>query len=94
MGLADTAKPLWLSAASLDERIAPLLDSLGHAAEAAMHRVSAASCFEQVGEYSRAANLYRAALAGPLSALRQTEVQRMLDDCLRRLGDAELQVVA
>ncbi len=94
MGLAETAKPLWLSAASLEERIAPLLESIGHAADAALHRVSAASCFEQAGEFGRAVNLYRAALAGPLPAPRHAEIQQMLAGCLKRLTDAEHQVVA
>ena len=35
MGMAATAQPLWLSAASSEERLAPLLESLGHTAEAA-----------------------------------------------------------
>src|SRR5690242_18120388 len=66
MGMGQTAQPLWASAASLEERIAPLLDASGDDVEAAVHRISAASCYEKAGDPSRAANLYRAALGGPL----------------------------
>ena len=72
MGLEETARPLWSCAASYEERIAPLLDVIGRDAEAALHRISAASCFESCREWSRAANLYRAALAGPLSGCGQS----------------------
>src|SRR5262245_24022490 len=47
MGMGQTAQPLWASAASLEERIAPLLDASGDALEAAVHRISAASCHEK-----------------------------------------------
>ena len=56
--------------------IAPLLDVIGRDAEAALHRVSAAGCFAKSGELSRAANLYRAALAGPLSDAARADVER------------------
>ena len=85
MGLAETAQPLWASAASLQERIAPLLDADGDALEAAVHRMSAASCYEKAGDPSRAVNLYQAALAGPLRAVTRKEVEGMLAACLARL---------
>jgi hypothetical protein len=85
MGLDETAGPVWLSAASYEERIAPLLDLIGRDAEAALHRVSAAGCYAKSGDPSRAANLYRAALAGPLSDLARTDVERELSACLRLL---------
>jgi hypothetical protein len=85
MGLEETAGPVWLSAASYEERIAPLLDLIGRDAEAALHRVSAAGCYAKSGDPSRAANLYRAALAGPLSDLVKTDVERELSACLRLL---------
>jgi hypothetical protein len=85
MGLDETAGPVWLSAASYEERIAPLLDVIGRDAEAALHRVSAAGCYAKSGDPSRAANLYRAALAGPLSGLVKTDVERELSACLRLL---------
>jgi hypothetical protein len=85
MGLEETAGPVWMSAASYEERIAPLLDLIGRDAEAALHRVSAAGCNAKSGDPSRAANLYRAALAGPLSDLVKTDVERELSACLRLL---------
>jgi hypothetical protein len=40
MGLAQTAQPLWQTAGSLEERIAPRLDAIGRNREAAVHRIS------------------------------------------------------
>src|SRR5690242_6887892 len=88
MGMGQTAQPLWASAASLQERIAPLLDADGEALEAAVHRMSAASCYEKAGDPSRAANLYQAALAGPLRPVTRKEVEGMLAACLARLKAA------
>jgi hypothetical protein len=94
LGMSETARPLWLSAAVLEERIAPLLEMAQKDDEAAVHRVSAASCFQKAGEFSRAANLYRAALAGPLRPETRKEVEHLLTDCLKRLGRAERERVA
>ena len=85
MAMGQTAQPLWASAASLEERIAPLRDADGEALEAAVHRISAASCHEKAGDPSRAANLYQAALAGPLREVTRKEVEGMLAACLTRL---------
>jgi hypothetical protein len=85
MGMGQTAQPLWASAASLEERIAPLLDASGDDVEAAVHRISAASCYEKAGDPSRATNLYQAALAGPLRPVTRKEVEGMLAACLARL---------
>ncbi len=85
MGLSETAQPLWASAASYEERIASLLDAHGDALEAAVHRISAASCYKQAGDPSRATNLFRAALAGPLREGTRREVEEMLAECLASL---------
>jgi hypothetical protein len=85
MGLPETAQPLWASAASYEERIASLLDARGEALEAAVHRISAASCYQKAGDPSRATNLYRAALAGPLRDGTRAEVEGMLAECLALL---------
>jgi hypothetical protein len=85
MAMGQTAQPLWASAASLQERVAPLLDADGEALEAAVYRMSAASCYEKAGDLSRAANLYQAALAGPLRSVTRKEVEGMLAACLARL---------
>ena len=88
MGLAATAEHLWASAASYEERIASLLDAHGDEREAAIHRISAASCYQNAGDPSRATNLYRAALAGPLRAVTRKEVAALLADCLANLNGA------
>jgi hypothetical protein len=85
MGMGETAQTLWLSAASLQERIAPLLDADGEGLEAAVYRMSAASCYEKADDPSRAVNLYQAALAGPLREETRKEVEVMLAACLARL---------
>src|SRR5437016_14249277 len=85
IGMGETAQHLWVSAASLEERIAPLLDASGDDLEAAVHRISAASCYEKAGDPSRATNLYQAALAGPLRDVTRKEVEQMLAACLARL---------
>jgi hypothetical protein len=86
MGMLETAQALWVSAASYEERLAPQLEALGRDREAAVHRISAASCYHKAGDPSRAANLYRAALAGPLRAANRRDVQRMLAECLAELA--------
>jgi hypothetical protein len=85
LGMAQAARPLWAAAASFEERIASLLDADGDEREAAVHRISAASCYEKAGDPSRATNLYRAALAGPLRAVTRRDVRAMLAGCLARL---------
>ncbi len=86
MGLPETVVPLWAAAASYEERIAPLLGALGRDREAAVHRISGASCYEKAGDLSRAANLYQAALAGPLLDNTRQEVAGMLTRCLDELS--------
>jgi hypothetical protein len=88
IGLPETAQPLWASAASYEERIAALLDAHGDSLEAAVHRISAASCYQKAGDPSRATNLYRAALAGPLREVTRNEVEEMLRECLEFLMGA------
>lgn len=85
MGMAETALPMWASAASFEERIAPLLEALGRHREAAIQRISAASCHQKAGDLSRAANLYQAALAGPLRDTTRRDVEGMLARCLDEL---------
>jgi hypothetical protein len=88
MGMGQTAQPLWVSAASFEERIASLLDAYNEDLEAAVHRISAASCYAKAGDPSRATNLYRAALAGPLHDVTRQEVKQMLVACLDQLKAA------
>lgn len=91
IGLLETSQPLWASAASYEERITALLDANGDSLEAAVHRISAASCYHKAGDPSRATNLYRAALAGPLRDKTRLEVEQMLNECLALLVSAEHQ---
>jgi hypothetical protein len=90
MGMAETAQPMWAVAASHEERIAPLLDALGRALEAAASRISAASCYQKSGDLSRAANLYQAALVAPLRANTRRDVEAMLTVCLDELSRTAL----
>lgn len=85
MGMGESAQTLWLSAASLQERIAPLLDVDGEALEAAVYRMGAASCYEKAEDLTRSVNLYQAALAGPLREGTRKEVEGMLAACLARM---------
>jgi hypothetical protein len=69
-------------AASCEEQAASLLDADGQELEAAIHRVSAASCCEKLGQFVRAVTLLRAALSGPLHDAYRTRVARLLARCL------------
>jgi hypothetical protein len=86
MGMVETAQPMWLAAASTEERIAPLLDVLGRNLEAAASRISAASCYQKGGDLSRAVNLYQAALAAPLRSNTRSDVEAMLSGCLDEMS--------
>ena len=86
VGMTETAQLLWLSAANYEEHIAPMLDVLGRELEGAIHRISAASCYKKAGDPSRAVNLYRAALSGPLRDDTRREVENMLSACLVALN--------
>ncbi len=85
MGMTAGARALWESAASYEERLAPLLEAAGREQEAAVHRISAASCYRRAGDASRAANLFRAALGGPLPDKARRDVEQMLAQCLAEL---------
>ena len=86
IGMKETAQPLWLSAANYEEYIAPMFDALDRELEGAIHRISAASCYEKAGDLSRAVNLYRAALSGPLREDTREDVKNMLRACLAALN--------
>jgi hypothetical protein len=86
MGMAETAEPMWATAATYEERIAPFQDALGRSLEAAASRISAASCYQKSGDPSRAVNLYQAALAAPLQHTTRRDVEAMLAACLDELN--------
>jgi hypothetical protein len=86
MGMPELAVTAWLAAASGEEQIAPRLETLERDQEAAVHRVSAASCYQHAGELAKAINLYRAALAGPLAKHTRQETERFLTACLAQFA--------
>jgi tetratricopeptide (TPR) repeat protein len=69
-------------AASAEEQAAYWLDAAGRKPEAVVHRVSAASCYEQLGQYARAVTLLRAALSAPLPDDYRQRLQEQLWRCL------------
>jgi hypothetical protein len=72
----------WARAAECEEQVACLLDADGQEREAAIHRVSAASGCEKVGQYTRAVTLLRAALSAPLYDDHRGRVKQLLTHCL------------
>jgi len=86
LGMPELALSAWSAAAAGEEQVAPRLETLDRAQEAAVHRLSAASCYEHAGELARAINLYRAALAGPLPEHTRKETEQLLAACLARFA--------
>jgi hypothetical protein len=86
MGMPELALTAWLAAAAGEEQIAPRLETLDRDQEAAVHRISAASCYQHAGELAKAINLYRAALAGPLLEHTRKETEQLLAACLARFA--------
>jgi hypothetical protein len=81
-GRAEEAAAEWARAARCEEEAASLLDAAGREQEAAVHRVSAASCYERLGEGPRAVTLLRAALSAPLAEAYRREIQGQLSRLL------------
>ncbi len=77
-GRYDEAAAELARAANAEEQAACLLDGDGQEREAAIHRVSAASCCEKLGQYTRAVTLLRAALAAPLYDDHRARVEQLL----------------
>ena len=69
-------------AATCEENVAALLEADGQEREAAIHRVSAASCQEKLGAYARAATLLRAALAADLPDVFRSATLQQHTRCL------------
>ncbi len=86
MGMPELALSAWSAAASGEEQVAPRLETLDRDREAAVHRISAASCYQHAGELAKAINLYRAALAGPLADHTREETEQMLAGCLAQFA--------
>ncbi len=64
--------------------MACLLETAGQEREAAIHRVSAASCCEKLGQYARAVTLLHAALSSPLPEDYRARVEDQLARMLIR----------
>ncbi len=79
-GRTEEAQVELTRAAQCEEQAACLLDAAGREYEAVVHRVSAASCYEHVGEYARAVTLLRAAL----SAVPPDEYRRRIEQQVAR----------
>jgi hypothetical protein len=86
LGMPELALSAWLAAAGGEEQVAPRLETLDRDQEAAVHRISAASCYQHAGELARAINLYRAALAGPLPEHTRQETEQFLAACLAQFA--------
>jgi hypothetical protein len=86
MGMPELSLSAWLTAAVSEEQVAPWLEAVDRDQEAAVHRISAASCYEHAGELAKAINLYRAALAGPLPEHTQKETEQLLTACLAQFA--------
>jgi hypothetical protein len=82
MGMPELSQSAWLAAAAGEEQVAPRLEALDRGREAAVHRLSAASCYQHGGDLAKALNLYRAALAGPLLENTRQETEQLLAACL------------
>jgi len=69
-------------AATAEEQVACLLEADGQEREAAVLRVSAASCYDKLGKYTHAVTLPRAALSAALSEDYRARVEQQLTRCL------------
>src|SRR6266404_2993429 len=65
-------------AACCEEQVACLLEVGGQELEATIHRVSAASCHEQLGQSTRAVTLLRAALSARLEDDYRADIEQLL----------------
>jgi hypothetical protein len=77
------AEAEWLRAAVCEEEVAYWLETEGQDIEAAIHYVSAGSCYARVRDYSRAVPFLRAALS--FSSLREAfrrDIQKLLKEWL------------
>ena len=81
-GREEDAATEWARAAVCEGQVACLLDADGQNLEAAIHRVSAGSCYEKVGQYTQAVTLFRAALSAALHDDHRARVERLCARCL------------
>jgi hypothetical protein len=93
-GRKEDAQAELARAANAEEQAACLLEAAGREDEASIHRISAASCFEDLGQYARAVTFLRAALSVRLPADYRGRVMDQLARCLSRVQRESKQVTA
>lgn len=81
-GREEEAAVEWARAANCEEAVACLLDAAQRGQEAAVHRVSGASCYARLGQPARAVTLLRAALSSLLPDDYRTQVERQLAEVM------------
>jgi hypothetical protein len=84
-GRSEEAAAELAQAASWEEKAACLLEADGQQREAAIHRVSAASCYEKLGQYARTVTLLGAALAADLPDDYRARVETQRARCVARV---------
>jgi hypothetical protein len=83
-GRKEEASAEWARAAACEEDVACLLEADGQEREAAIHRVSAASCTEKLGQFARAVTFLHAALSVELPEDYRIRVEEQLARTLTR----------
>ncbi len=81
-GRSEEAAGELARAASCEEQVACLLEATDQEREAAIHRISAATCCEKLGQFARAVTFLRAALSADLLEEHRTRVREQLQRCL------------
>jgi tetratricopeptide (TPR) repeat protein len=81
-GRDEEAAAEWARAAACTEQVACLLETEDQEREAAIQRVSAASCHEKLGQHARAVTLLHAALSSVLPDDYRARVEQQLTRCL------------
>ena len=84
VGRKKEADAEWLNAALREEEVAFQLEAEGLDLLAAVHRISAASCYEEVKEYQRALTLLHAALSVDMRAAYRAKIEKQLKGCLAK----------
>ena len=80
----EEAKAELAKAANYEEEVAFLLDALGRHQEAILHRVSAATCHENLSNYPQAVTLLWAALAGEITEEYRLKLEKQIKRCIAR----------
>jgi hypothetical protein len=83
-GRREEASAELVRAAGCEEQVACLLEADGQEREAAIHRVSAATCFEKLGQFTRTVTLLHAALSVSLPEDYRTRVEQQLASALNQ----------